>query len=171
MILMDTMSSRTRSKTSANDSRNPMSGGFQRAVTTMALEKKKAATDLAASKKAVKESAAIERKTKKKEPMANSSIKASSVSGSPLKDKSNEDNSNVHPSKKGITKEAEIGTKLHSVISNDSKIAKLNAALKQANVKSDDEHFNPPWPEIVIFRQRSNPWSQATRRASIKSPY
>jgi hypothetical protein len=147
-----------------------MSGGFQRAVTTMALEKKKAAKDLAATKKAVKELAATERKKKKKEPTANSSIKASSVSGSPLKDKSNEDNSNVHPSKKGITKEAEIGTKLHSVTNDSEIIAELNAALKQANVKSD-EHFNPPWPEIVIFRQRSNPWSQATRRASIKSPY
>ena len=137
------MSSRTRNKTSANDSRNPMSGGFQRAVTTIAaerLEKKKAAKDLAATKKAAKESAATERKKKKKEPTANSSIKASSVSGSPLKDKSNEDNSNVHPSKKGTTMKAEIGTKLHSVIPNDSEIiAELNAALKQANVKSDEK--------------------------------
>jgi hypothetical protein len=117
-----------------------MSGGFQRAVTTMALEKKKAAKDLAATKKAVKESAATERKKKKKEPTANSSIKASSVSGSPLKDKSNEDNSNVHPSKKGITIKAEIGTKLHSVIPNYSEIiAELNTALKQANVKSDEK--------------------------------
>lgn len=123
----------------ANVSRNPPVG-FQRAVAIIAaesLEKEKAAKDLAATKKAAKDLAAAERK--KKEPTAKSSIKASSVSGSPLKDKSNEDNSNEHPSKKGTTMEAEMGTKLHSVIPDDPKIAKLIGALKQANVEKDEQ--------------------------------
>ena len=123
----------------ANVSRNPPVVGFQRAVAIIAaesLEKKKAAKDLAATKKAAKDLAAAERK--KKEPTAKSSIKAISVSGSPFKDKSNEyHDSNVYPSKKGTTMEAEMGTKLHSVIPDDPKIAKLIGALKQANVKDE----------------------------------
>ena len=114
-----------RSKARANDSK-PVGGAVER------LEKKKAADDLAASKKAIKESASTMRKMKKKEPTAKSSKKTSNVYGSPLKDKSNEYNFNVPPSKKGTTMEAEMGTKLYSVISNDSTIADLTAALKQA---------------------------------------
>jgi len=65
--------------------------------------------------------------------------------------------------------EAEMGTKLHSVIPDDPKIAKLIGALKQANVK--DEQLQASMATISHLQIEMNPWSPATRRASIKSHY
>lgn len=164
------MSSRTRSKARANDGRNPpMVGGFLAIIAAESLEKKKAAKELAATTKAAKELVATERK--KKEP-TKSSKKTSNDSGSPLRDKSNEHHdSNVYPSKKGTTTEAEMGTKLHSVIHNDCKIAKLIRELKQTAkeleaAKEKDETIIKLEQELVEQHRKNDKLTAALKQAN-----